>query len=58
MKRIKKQHRSEMSPHSNSQGPLSDLPRLNVADESSMAAEMAELEISRYPGKARSKVWE
>ena len=49
-----------MSPQINSQGPLSDLPRLHVADESNMAAEMAELEIckiSRYPGNARSKVW-
>ena len=33
-----------MSPRINSQGPLSDLPRLHVADESNMAAEMAELE--------------
>ena len=57
MKGIKKQHRSEMSPQINSQGPLSDLPRLHVADESNMAAEMAELEICRYPGNARSKVW-
>ena len=56
MKGIKKQHRSEMSPQINSQGPLSDLPRLHVADESNMAAEMAELEICRYPGNARSKV--
>ena len=47
-----------MSPQINSQGPLSDLPRLHVADESNMAVEMAELEISRYPGNARSKVWE
>ena len=43
MKGIKKQHRSEMSPQINPQGPLSDLPRLNVVDESNMAAEMAEL---------------
>ena len=47
-----------MSPQINSQGPLSDLPRLHVADESNMAAEMSELEICRYPGNARSKVWE
>ena len=45
-----------MSPQINSQGPLSDLPHLYVADESNMAAEMAELEICRYPGNARSKV--
>ena len=31
----------------NSQGPLSDLPRLHVTDESNKAAEMAELEICR-----------
>ena len=37
-----------MSPQINSQGPLSDLPPLHVADE---------LEICRYPGNARSKVW-
>ena len=54
MKGIKKQHRSE----SNSQSPLSDLLRLHVADESNMAAEKAELEICRYPGNARSKLWE
>ena len=47
-----------MSPQINSQVPLSDLPHLYVADESNMAAEMAELEIFRYPGNARSKVWE
>ena len=58
MKGIKKQHRSEMSPQINPQGPLSDLPRLDVVDESNMAAEMAELEICRYPGNDRSKVWE
>jgi len=58
MKGIKKQHRSEMSSQINSQGPLSNLPCLHVADESNMAAEMAELEICRYPGNARSKVWE
>ena len=58
MRGIKKQHRSEMSPQINPQGPLSDLPRLNVVDESNMAAEMAELEICRYPGNDRSKVWE
>ena len=52
MKGIKKQH------HSDFQGPLSDLPPLHVADESNMAAEMAELEICRYPGKARSNVRE
>ena len=46
-----------MSPQINSQGPISDLPRLHVA-ESNRAAEMAELEICRYPGNARSKVWE
>ena len=34
-----------MLPQINSPGPLSDLPRLHVADESNMAAEMAELEI-------------
>ena len=33
MKGIKKQHRSEMSPQINSQGPPSDLPRLHVADK-------------------------
>ena len=38
--------------------PLSDLPSLHVADESNMVAEMAELEICRYPGNARSKVWD
>ena len=37
MKGIKKQHHSKMS-------PLSDLPRLHVAEESNMVAEMAELE--------------
>ena len=58
MKGIKKQDCSEMSPQINSQGPLSDLPPLHVADESNMAAEMAELEICCYPGNARSKVWE
>jgi len=58
VKGIKKQHRREMSPQINSEGPLSDLPRLHVADESNMAAEMAEWEIRRYPGNARSKVWE
>ena len=47
-----------MSPQINPQGPLSDLPRLHVVDESNMAAEMAELEICRYPGNDRSKVWE
>ena len=41
MKGIKNQHRSEISPQIDSQGPLSDLPRLHVADESNMAAEMA-----------------
>ena len=46
-----------MLPQINSQDPLSDLLRLDVADESNMAAEMAELEICRYPGNARSKVW-
>ena len=54
MKGTKKQHRSEMLPQINSQGPFSDLPRLHVADESNMAAE---LEICCYPGNARSKVW-
>ena len=58
MKGIKKPHRREMSPQINSQDPLSDLPHLHVADESNMVAEMAELEICRYPGNARSKVWE
>ena len=47
-----------MWPQINPQGPLSDLPRLHVVDESNMAAEMAELEICRYPGNDRSKVWE
>ena len=56
MKGIKKQYRSERSPQINSQGPLSDLPRLHVADESNVAAEKAELEICRYPGNARSKL--
>ena len=42
----------------NSQCPLSDMPHLHVADESNMAAKMDELEIFRYPGNARSKVWE
>ena len=42
MKSIKKQPRSEMSPQINSQGSLSDLPGLHVADESNMAAEMDE----------------
>ena len=46
MKSIKKQHRSQMSPQINSQGPVSDLPRLYVADEPNMAAEIV------------SKVWE
>ena len=50
MKDIKKQHRSEMASKINSQGPLSDLPRLHVADECKMAAKMATLEICRYPG--------
>lgn len=36
-----------MLPQINSQGPLSDLPRLHVTDESNKAAEMAELEICR-----------
>ena len=42
----------------NSQCSLSDMPRLHVADESNMAAKMDELEIFRYRGNARSKVWE
>ena len=46
MKSIKKQHHSQMSPQINSQGPVSDLPRLYVADEPNMAAEIV------------SKVWE
>ena len=58
MKGIKKQYRSERLPQINSQGPLSDLPRLHVADESNVVAEKAELEICRYPGNARSKLWE
>ena len=58
MKGIKKQYRSERSSQINSQGPLSDLPRLHVAGESNVAAEKAELEICRYPGNARSKLWE
>ena len=56
MKGIKKQHRSEMSPQINPQGPLSDLPRLHVVDESNMAAEMAELEICRYPGNVSRNI--
>ena len=48
----------KMSPQINSQAPLSDLPRLHVADESNMMAEMAELESCHYPGNARSKVRE
>ena len=51
-------HITVTSPQIKSQGPLSDLPRLHVAGESNMAAEMAELEICRYPGNARSKVCE
>ena len=42
----------------NSQCSLSDMPRLHVAYESNMVAKMDELEIFRYPGNARSKVWE
>ena len=42
----------------NSQCSLSDMPRLHVTYESNMAAKMDELEIFRYPGNARSKVWE
>ena len=34
------------------------MPPLHVADESNMVAEMAELEICRFPGNARSNVWE
>ena len=52
--RIKKQHCSEMSPQSNSQGPLLH-PGLHVADESDMATEMAELKICPCPGKATLK---
>ena len=48
MKGIKKQYRSERLPQINSQGPLSDLPRLHVADESNVVAEKAELEICHY----------
>ena len=44
-----------MSPQINSLDPLSDLPRLHVADGSNMAAEMAELEISHYPGNTGQK---
>ena len=55
MKGKKKPNRSKMSPQINSQDPLSDLPRLHVADESNMAAEMGELEICRYPGNAGQK---
>ena len=55
MKGIKKQYRSEMSPQINSQGPLSDLPRLHVADESNMAAEMGELEIRSLSWKRQVK---
>ena len=58
MKGIKKQHRSERSPQIYSQGLLSDLPRLHVADESNMAVEKAKLEICHYPRNARSKLWE
>ena len=58
MKGIKKQHRSERLPQINSQDPLSDLPRLHVADESNMVAEKSELEICGYPGNTRSKLWE
>ena len=39
-----------MASQINSQDPLSDLPRLHVADECNMAAKMATLEICRYPG--------
>ena len=55
MKDIKKQHRSEMASKINSQGPLSDLPRLHVGDECNMAAKMATLEICRYPGNSSLK---
>ena len=51
MKGIKKQHHSERAPQINSQGPLSDLPHLHVAFGSNMVAEMAELEIYRYPNQ-------
>ena len=53
--RYKKQHRSEMATQINSQGPLSDLPRLHVADVCNMAAKMATLEICRYPGNSSLK---
>lgn len=51
MKGIKKQHRRKVSPQINSVGPLSDLPRLNIADESTIAAEMAAI----CPGNSRLK---
>ena len=44
-----------MSTQINSQGPLSDLPRLHVADVCNMAAKMATLEICRYPGNSSLK---
>ena len=43
-----------MSTQSNSQGPLSDLPHLHIADESNMAAEIAELEICRCKRQVKS----
>ena len=49
MKGVEKQHRSERSPQINSQGPLRPA-LLTFGDESNMVAEMAELEICRYPG--------
>ena len=55
MQSIKNQHGSEMSPQINSQGPLSDLHGLYLADEFKKATEMAELKICLCPGKARIK---
>ena len=46
---MEKQHRSKRSPQINYQGPLRPAS-LTFADESNMAAEIAELEICRYPG--------
>ena len=44
-----------MSPQINSQGPLSDQPRLHVVTFCNMAAEMAELKVLFH---SRTKVWE
>ena len=58
MKGIKKQDRREVSPQINSVGPLSDLPRLHIADESNIAAEMAAIcsGNSRLKSKVEVKV--